>query len=356
MSETTRQPATGAIARIDTSKALALPQLQQAFTERMAALREMYSDAKSAAPSRLVRAAMLEISKNDKLQRCTARSLLECVNQAATLNLDIGGVSGHCYMVPYGATAQFQLGYKGMIQLAYRSKLVASITAQAVRDGDLFEVQFGTKSGIDHRPGKTRGPITHVYAVITYLRGGIDFEVMEREQIEEHRKKYSKFGTGANGQPSGTWASAWDAMALKTVIRRLLKRAPIGVDVDKYDAEPAGEVEAAEEPATQLPEHETPEAEYEEVETQPNSQASPPVQQTIVDHQQPAGDKPLMAGEQIIGAILTAAYDANLTWSDAIEQYGLECGIPLRDGITPKDLTAKQATELLAKLKAAKAA
>lgn len=70
----------------------------------------------------------------------------------------------------------------------------------------------------------------------------------------------------------------------------------------------------------------------------------------------PAAEPPLMAGDAIISAINGVRHEIGLAWSDAVERYGLECGIPLRDGITPKDLTAKQATELLAKLKAAKAA
>lgn len=224
-------PTTAPLARIETNRALPPDQLRTVFLDQQPDLERMYPPHLKQAAARLARAVITEVAKSPQLQKCTAQSLLSCAVQAATLNLEIGGPLGQAFMVPYSGAASFQIGYRGLITLAYRSNKVASITAQIVHEGDTFKVQYGTQPGIIHEPGTKRGAITHYYAVVSYKGGGIDFEVMTVQQVDMHRQKFSKQGNDNQGRPAGIWAAHYDAMSLKTVLRKVLKRAPIGVDL-----------------------------------------------------------------------------------------------------------------------------
>lgn len=246
MSPATTAP-TGSGQLVLTSKTVCqVPQLRTLFVKQLPELEGLYPASMKAAAARLARAVLTEVQKNELLGKSTGMSLLSCAVQAATLNLEIGGPTGQSFLVPYFNNnlkvyeAQFQLGYRGMITLAYRSQRIASITAQLVREGDTFRVKYGTQAGIEHEPGKVRGVPSAAYAVVTYKGGGVDFDVMAYPEIDEHRKRYSKMGTDDKGNAKGIWRSAFDAMALKTVLRKVLKRCPIGVDLGPDETDEPG--------------------------------------------------------------------------------------------------------------------
>jgi len=117
---------------------------------------------------------------------------------------------------------QFQLGYKGLLDLVYRSGDVSSIQAQVVYEGDEFDYSFGLEPTLRHVPAKRdRGEATHVYAVFKTKDGGYGFEVMSMEDVKAHARRYSKsFG-------SGPWQTNFEEMAKKTVLKRCLKYAPM---------------------------------------------------------------------------------------------------------------------------------
>lgn len=120
---------------------------------------------------------------------------------------------------------QFQLGYKGLIDLAYRSGEVSVIQAQVVYAGDEFEYSFGLEPKLEHKPAKeNRGDATFVYAVFRTKDGGFGFDVMSVADVKEHAKRYSK----AYG--SGPWQTNFEEMAKKTVLKRVLKYAPLKSD------------------------------------------------------------------------------------------------------------------------------
>jgi recombination protein RecT len=354
---------TTAIAKIDTSKPLALPQLRQACELQLPELVKLYPKSMAHVASRLVRTVITEIQQKPQLAECTGRSILSCVVQAATYNLELGGPLGQSWMVPrknkdLGGVMEacFQIGYRGMITLVNRNRAVAGGTVGIIRDGDVFSIHRGSHPRIEHDPVRnSTKPILYYYASITYKSGFCDIETMTPEETDAHRKKFSKQGTDYNtGAAKGIWKDNFDSMSLKTVILKLTRRAPIAIDLPP-DEDELPESLAARPPAevgtAALPEHETLDAEFEEAGPgQPpggSQQQAPPVQQSN-------GQQPPKAGEQIVGAILSAAFDVNLTWSQTLDQFGLAAGVPMRDGLTPKDLTAPQALELLKLLKAAK--
>jgi recombination protein RecT len=182
-------------------------------------------------PDRLLRIALTEIRKTPKLMECSQQSLLAAIFSCAQLGLEPGGSLGHAYLVPYGREVQFQLGYRGMIELARRSGQVESIEAHAVYEGDEFNAAFGLHSDLQHVPNwndPTRtedGKLLFVYAV-AHLKGSDrpQFEVMSRAEIEAIRKR-SRSGN------AGPWQTDFAAMALKTVTRRLFKWLPVSIEL-----------------------------------------------------------------------------------------------------------------------------
>lgn len=197
-------------------------------------LKRMHTQIEKALPSvitpeRFTRIALTAYSRNEKLQECTAESFLGSMMQAAQLGVEPNTPLGQAYLIPYRnrgvMEVQFQLGYRGMIDLAYRSGEVQNIQAHEVYENDTFEYELGLEPKLRHVPAlKDRGDVILYYAVFKLTNGGIGFEVMSKEDVEAFAKKKSKtYGTGP-------WQSDFDAMAKKTLVKRLLKFAPLKSD------------------------------------------------------------------------------------------------------------------------------
>lgn len=185
---------------------------------------------------RLARVALTEVRRNPALARCDQHSFLGALMTCAQLGLDPGGPLGHAYLVPFEnrkanrTEVQFIVGYRGMIDLARRSGQIMSIEARAVYEGDSFSVRFGLDSHLEHvpdfdSPNRTQvDKLRFVYAVAKLRDGGVQFEVMSRREIEAVRAQ-SKAGA------SGPWQTHYEAMALKTVVRRLFKYLPVSIEL-----------------------------------------------------------------------------------------------------------------------------
>lgn len=197
-------------------------------------LKRMHTQIEKALPSvitpeRFTRIALTAYSRNEKLQECTAESFLGSMMQAAQLGVEPNTPLGQAYLIPYRnrgvMEVQFQLGYRGMIDLAYRSGEVQNIQAHEVYENDTFEYELGLNPKLRHVPAlKDRGEVILYYAVFKLTNGGVGFEVMSKEDVEAFAKKKSKtYGTGP-------WQSDFDAMAKKTLVKRLLKFAPLKSD------------------------------------------------------------------------------------------------------------------------------
>lgn len=197
---------------------------------------------KTAGP-RYARCVLTEFQKNWQLTKCTAMSIFGCMIQAAQLGLEIGGPLGQAYMVPYGnkklgmdpddpkyprKEAVFQIGYRGLAQLAHRSGMVKAAYAHIVCVNDQFDIALGTEPRVLHKPARTdRGAIIGAYAVVQYTNGGCDFEYMTKNEIEKHRDRYSK----AAGKDDSPWKTAPEEMMKKTPFRRLMKRVPMATEL-----------------------------------------------------------------------------------------------------------------------------
>jgi recombination protein RecT len=171
-------------------------------------------------PDRMARIATTVLRQNPALNRCTPESFLGALMTASQLGLEPGPL-GEAYLVPYGNIATFIPGYRGLIKLALQSPNVSKARARVVYEHDHFDYAFGIEERLEHTPTKgDRGKVTHVYAFVKYTDGGSDFDVMSVDDVEKLRSR-SKAGK------SGPWVTDWEAMALKTVFKRLSKWMPL---------------------------------------------------------------------------------------------------------------------------------
>lgn len=182
-------------------------------------------------PERFTRIALTALSSNPALMKCDKRSFLGALMNSAQLGLEPNTPLGQAYLIPYrnnktGKTeCQFQIGYKGLLDLAYRSGEFSVIYAQAVYENDEFDYEYGLEPALKHKPAMTdRGESKCYYAVFKLKNGGSSFIVMSKDDMIRYAKKYSK--TFSNGP----WQSDFDAMAKKTVLKQLLKYAPVRSD------------------------------------------------------------------------------------------------------------------------------
>lgn len=185
-------------------------------------------------PERFTRMVMTALSSTPKLQECTPKSFLGAMMQAAQLGVEPNTPLGQAYLIPYSnhgnLECQFQLGYKGLLDLAYRSGDIADISAHVVYANDKFEYELGLTPKLRHVPALTdRGESILYYAIYHTKSGGYGFEVMSREDVVSHRNKYSK----AAAKGFSPWATNFDEMAKKTVLKRVLKYAPLKSDFQR---------------------------------------------------------------------------------------------------------------------------
>lgn len=211
-------------------------QMQSGKTTLQQYIKQMESGIKAALPSvitpeRFTRIVLSAISSNPQLASTTPQSFLGAMMTAAQLGMEPNTPLGQAYLLPYRNNkkgvleCQFQLGYKGLIDLAYRSGQVSTIMAQVVYENDEFDYEFGIEPKLKHVPARSnRGDPIYVYASFRTKDGGYGFEVMSMEDVRAHARRYSK------AYNSGPWQTNFEEMAKKTVLKRVLKYAPLKSD------------------------------------------------------------------------------------------------------------------------------
>lgn len=180
-------------------------------------------------PERFSRIVLTALSSNPKLQECTPQSFLGAMMTAAQLGVEPNTPLGQAYLIPYKnkgvMECQFQLGYKGLIDLAYRSGEVSNIQAHEVYENDVFEFEYGLDPKLRHVPAKKgRGDIICYYALFKMKDGGYNFGVISVDDARKHGQKYSR------SYSFGPWQTNFDEMAKKTALKMVLKYAPLKSD------------------------------------------------------------------------------------------------------------------------------
>lgn len=215
----------------------------QFFAEKQARIERLLPQGMSV--ERFMQLIVNQVRANPDLGACTYESILGAAMTAAQSGLEPGPL-GFAYLVPrwnsrhhrdpdsgrwVGAQeCQLLLGYRGLVALAYRSKLVASVEAHAVYPGDVFKVRRGLDEQLVHEPEvrtADRGGEPWAYwALARFANGAHAWEVMDLDDIEEYRLRSDRQKKDG-GSRKDAWLSDYDAMAKKTVFRRLVPWLPL---------------------------------------------------------------------------------------------------------------------------------
>lgn len=182
-------------------------------------------------PERFTRMVFTTLSTTPKLKECTPMSFLGAMMNAAQLGLEPNTPLGQAFILPYSnhgkMEAQFQIGYKGLIDLAYRSGEIEVIQAHVMYENDDISYEYGLEPKLTHKPAMhDRGKAIGVYAMFKTKAGGYGFEVMSMDDVKTHAEKYSK----SYGSAYSPWKTNFEEMAKKTVLKKVLKYAPLKSD------------------------------------------------------------------------------------------------------------------------------
>lgn len=167
------------------------------------------------------------VTNNNLLVKASNESIMTAAMKAAVLNLPIEPSLGQAYIVPYGREAQFQLGYKGLIQLAQRSGKYKSINS-----GVVYKSQF-----ISYNPlfeeleidfTQPQDEVVGYFAAFKLLNGFEKVTYWTKEQAYAHGKRFSKSFN------NGPWKSDFDAMAQKTLLKQIIsKYGPLSIEMEQ---------------------------------------------------------------------------------------------------------------------------
>lgn len=165
-------------------------------------------------------ASLIDIYNNDKyLQKCSPQAVIMEALKAATLKLPINKNLGFAYIVPYGNEPQFQVGYKGYIQLAMRTGQYKFINADLVYEGELKKSDKLTGE-IDLSGEAKSDKVIGYFAYIETVNGFKKTLYWSTQKVTAHAKRYSK----SYSKQASAWQTNFDEMALKTLIRNLLSK------------------------------------------------------------------------------------------------------------------------------------
>ena len=180
---------------------------------------------------RFVRIAITTIRLNPKLAKCNPESLIGALMVSAQLGLEPGTL-GQCYLIPFEnkkagtVECQFQIGYKGLIELLRRSGQLSDIYSYTVYENDDFNIEYGLSRTLTHKPNfDERGEIKGFYAVAILKDGAKAFEYMTKDEVTHHEEKYRK-----GSYKNDVWNKNFEEMAQKTVVKKLLKWLPVSVE------------------------------------------------------------------------------------------------------------------------------
>ncbi len=231
--------------------------------------------------------SVLQIVNDSKmLSNANPNSVLNAAMTAATLDLPINPNLGFAYIIPYnnkgGTVAQFQMGYKGYIQLCQRSGLFKTISATEIYEGQIIEENPLTGFEFNFK-AKSSNKVVGYAAYFELLNGFQKTFYMSKEQVTDHAKNYSQ--SFKKEKPTGPWKDHFDDMAIKTVLKLLLSKfAPMTVDIEKaiqVDQAEVKDVNSMKVAYPDNPKNQEPETTSVDFEEEENNPASRPGEQAF---------------------------------------------------------------------------
>ena len=160
---------------------------------------------------------------------CKPESVVRTLLKGAFMSLDF--FNGECYAIPYKGDVKFQTDYKGEKKLVkkYSIRKIKDLYSKVVRDGDEFveKIEDGEQKICFYPKAFNNGEIVGAFSVVLYEDGGMDYETMSKEEIEDTRQNFSK----APNSPA--WKNSYGEMCKKTVLRRLCKHIEIDFETSE---------------------------------------------------------------------------------------------------------------------------
>lgn len=183
------------------------------------------------------------VANDVNLQQCEPVTLMYAGIAATSLDLPLNKGLGLAYVIPFKngkkgiVEAQFQIGYKGLLQLAIRSGQFSTINVTDVRDGEVENYDLLTgEISIKAKSERLNLPIVGYCAYFRLTNGFTKTLYMSVEEVDSHAKRYSQTYSSNNEyvRNSSKWTTDFDAMAKKTCLKLLLSRfAPLSVEMQK---------------------------------------------------------------------------------------------------------------------------
>lgn len=165
---------------------------------------------------------------NPQLRRAEPMSIIGAAMVAATMQLQVIPTLGQCYIIPYGSKAQFQIGYLGLLQLCQRSGQFKKILAAPVHEGEYISGDEFNEDYVFDRKQRKSDKVIGYMAKFELLNGFTKVAYWDIDKVKAHATKFSQaFRSGYNSP----WKSDFDAMALKTVLKSILKFAPKSIEM-----------------------------------------------------------------------------------------------------------------------------
>jgi recombination protein RecT len=175
---------------------------------------------------RLMRTVMVSVERLPALLECDRQSLFNAAMSAAILGLEVDGVTGQAFLIPFAKRAQLVVGYKGYNTLGARAGL--TITGSTVREGDEFDYEKGTNAFVRHKPLlNNKGRIVAAWACATALNRPPVVEVLSIDDLLAVKAKSP--GAKRSDSPWNDTAIGFPAMCEKTAKRRLARSLPLNV-------------------------------------------------------------------------------------------------------------------------------
>lgn len=166
------------------------------------------------------------VNGSEQLQKCEPKSVIGAAIMAAAMDLSVDPNLGEAHIVPYGERAQFQVGAKGLIQLAMRSNQYKAFGSTVVHEGQLVSYDELTGELVIDKSKKTSERVIGYAAKFKLLNGFERGEYWTAEEMENHALMYSKSYRYCKGKPDKEktclWITKRDEMGIKTVEKSLL--------------------------------------------------------------------------------------------------------------------------------------
>jgi len=201
-------------------------QIKQGLIAQQKVINSLFGDK---AKSDKFLATASKVANDYKLANCNVNSIIDACVTVAQLNLDLSPALSHCYLVPFKQNIQLIISARGYVALLARTGW--KVKSYIVNEGDRFEYNvngFDEHIIFEKNIDNDKEIFKYAVALAQAPDGTLFVEIMNKNQIEKHRK------VSANQKgvkPSGVWADWYDEMASKTVIKKLIKKLPIGEDV-----------------------------------------------------------------------------------------------------------------------------